>query len=233
MVDGARNLRLETAQKYARALGLAAGEEQYFLDLVLFNQATTLSERQDAYARLVRGSGRRGRDRKRLAAHEVDYYAYWFVPVVRELVALPGFREDPEWVAAQLTPPITAAQAKFALETLGSLGFIERVGVRGWRQSAAVLATDPEVRSLHVAGYHRSMLERSWEALDRFDSEDRDISGVTFRMSRDDLPRFKALCVEFRKQVMELEANAVAPDSVFHVAIAAIPVAVVRGRSKR
>src|ERR1700755_1809203 len=53
VIDGERNLSPDMAERFARACGLKDDEQRYFVDLVAFGQAATLSERNQHYARLT------------------------------------------------------------------------------------------------------------------------------------------------------------------------------------
>src|SRR5262245_54761071 len=53
VMDGERNLSPQMAERFARALGLDDEASAYLVDLVAFNQATTVGERTASYARLT------------------------------------------------------------------------------------------------------------------------------------------------------------------------------------
>ena len=74
-----------------------------------FNQAKTSVERAQYYDKLT--GFQRYRQAHKLELAHAAYYSEWFMPAIRELVAAGSFREDPEWIADQLIPPITPVQA--------------------------------------------------------------------------------------------------------------------------
>src|SRR5690606_17396346 len=65
VMDGERNLTPQTAELFAKGLGLDGEGASYFVDLVAFNQAATQSERNKQYARLTSFRGYR-------KAHRID-----------------------------------------------------------------------------------------------------------------------------------------------------------------
>jgi uncharacterized protein (TIGR02147 family) len=128
IIDGARNLTPEMAERFARACGFTGEDAAYFRELVAFNEATTEAERSARYRTL---SAFRGyRKAHKLEAAEADYCAHWYIPAIRELAARPDFREDPAWIAAQLVPAIKPREARTALQTLLDLGLLVRKGER-------------------------------------------------------------------------------------------------------
>jgi uncharacterized protein (TIGR02147 family) len=203
VMDGERNLTPQTAELFAKGLGLEGDAASYFVDLVAFNQASSTSERNKQYARLTSFRGYR-------QAHKIDlahaaYHSAWYMPAIRELAASPSAPSDPDVIAEQLLPPITRTEAQRAIETLIALGLITREDGR-LKQVDALLSTGPEVQGLHIANYHRAMMERAAASIDLVPPEDRDISSLTMCVGEDGLRRFKARVQRFRRELLELSA---------------------------
>jgi uncharacterized protein (TIGR02147 family) len=204
VIDGERNLSAEMAERFATACGLGDDEGRYFADLVAFNQAQNLAERNKHYARLT------GFQRYRLA-HKLDlahaaYYSAWFMPAIRELAARKDFVDDPDWIASQLVPPITALEAERSLQVLLELGLLVRGADGTIEQRDVLLSTGPETRGLHIAAYHRGMMQRAMEAIDLVRPEERDISSLTLCLGESGLRAFKQRVQRFRRELLELSA---------------------------
>jgi uncharacterized protein (TIGR02147 family) len=205
VIDGQRNLTAQSAEKFAAALGLSSKETAFFRELVGFNQATTAAEKNRYFERI--GSYRRHRAVRALERQAFEYLSRWYYPAVRELVSCQGFRDDPEWIAAQLIPPITPAEARRALDLLLELGLLERGDDGTLQQGAPLLSTGPEVRSLAVGNFHRQMMERASSAIDEVPRERRDISGVTVSLSARAFRMFKEKIIALRAELLELSAE--------------------------
>src|SRR5690606_36868144 len=100
VMDGERNLTPQTAERFAKGLGLEGDGASYFIDLVAFNQAATLTERNKQYARLTSFRGYR-------KAHKIDlahaaYHSASYMPAIREMAASPSARGEPDWIAERL-----------------------------------------------------------------------------------------------------------------------------------
>lgn len=202
VVDGERNLTAEMAERFARACGLEGDAAAYFQELVDFNQARTVRERNACYAELT------GFRRYRLA-HKIDlaqaaYHSTWYLPAIRELAVRHDFREDAAWIAGMLRPPIAKAEAVRALETLLDLGLLQRDGRGRIVQGEALVSTGPETRGLHIANYHRTMMQRATEAIDDIPPEERDISSLTLCLGEDGVRRFKQRIQRFRRELLDL-----------------------------
>lgn len=202
VIDGGRPLTAAMAVRYAEALDLEGEERAYFIDLAAFCRSKTTDERNAAYERLSRY--RQARSAQRLDRAHALYHATWYIPAIRELVDLPGFREDPGWIAHTLVPPISRSQAAKALGLLQELGLLIRDDAGRLVQSDAVITTGPETRGLHIANYHRAMLERAAESIDLVHRTERDISSLTFGCSDEVMAEIKTRLVAFRRELIAL-----------------------------
>ncbi len=202
VIDGERNLTAAMAERFAAACGLDGDEAEYFVDLVAFNQGRTSTERNKYYARLT--SSRRYRQAHKLDVAHAAYHASWYIPAIRELAARDDFTGDPAWIARTVFPPITKVEAARALDTLLELGLLERDDDGRIVQKEATITTGAETRGLHIANYHRTMMNRAAESIDLVPSEDRDISALTLCMGEDGIRRLKRRIQRFRKELLEL-----------------------------
>ncbi|MDD9933522.1 MAG: TIGR02147 family protein [Myxococcales bacterium] len=215
VMDGERNLSEEMAPRFAKACGLADEAERYFVLLVAFNQARTVEERNRCYSRLRRH--RRFREAHKLDGAQDMYHSRWYLPAIRELSAADGFTDDPRWIARRLLPPISPKDAKTALDTLLELGLLERGDDGHLEQAEPTVSTGPEVRSLHLANFHRTMMEHAKGSIDRVAAGERDISSLTLCLGEDGLERIKRAIQRFRKELLEIEDLEAEPRQVVQV----------------
>lgn len=181
VMDGERNLTRPVIEKFCAALKLNQKEATYFRNLVLFNQAKTSAEKQEHYAVLRSMAG--GVKEAVLNADQFDYFSFWYIPIIRELVTLRNFEDDYKKIAASVKPPILPSEAKAAVKLLLRLKLIERVENGTYRQTDTAVVADSRVASLAVREFTRNMIERSKDALDTVDRRERHISGLTMGIS--------------------------------------------------
>lgn len=221
VIDGERDLTAEMAVRYASALGLDAPATAYFCDLAAFARASTSAEKNAAYQRLATSRGYR-RAQKLEMAHAA-YHANWWVPAIRELAMRPDFRNDPDWIAGQLLPPIRRQDAVEAVETLVSLGMLA-FGPDGKVQpGATVVTTGAETRGLHIGNYHRAMMERAAASIDLVHREQRDISSLTFCVGPGRLAEIKERIRQFRREIIALAAEETDGDQVIQLNLQLFP----------
>jgi len=205
VIEGKKNLTHKSVLKFALGFGLNKGETEYFTQLVFFNQSKTEKEKNQYYREILRFQ--QVRKGKTLTASQYQYYTNWFNSAIRELVATKGFKQDPEKIANTLVPKIKTGEAKKALELLLSLGLLKRGPDGKISQSSAKLEVDPDVTSLSIRNFNRSMIERGKEAIERFPQELREVSGLTLSLSKSSIPEIKSLVREFKKQILNYAVN--------------------------
>lgn len=221
VIKGERDLSTEMAPRFAHACGLVKQEADFFCELVAYCQATTTDERARHQERLARY--RRFRDAHQLLDEQTAYHAHWYVPAIRELVSLPGFREDPKWLAAMLEPPISPKQASDALETLSRLGLLVRDSHGKLSQAQALLTTGPGPLGHQIFVYHQSMIELGKQALDRIPRELRDISSVTLCVADSTIPLLKQRLRELRRELLQLAELEATPERVVQLNLQLFP----------
>ena len=200
-MDGARNLGRDTVPRFAKACGLRGPAATYFRQLVAYNQAQSPEERKVAYTELRRLAGHQ--EVHLLTVAQDMYHSRWYLPVIRELVATQGFREDSAWIASQLLPPIRAHEAAQALHLLVELGLLTRNAQGRLVQTDATVGTDDKVRSAHLHDYHCAMIKHALSSYDRLNKTARSISAITFCVDEDGIERLRKTIAGIRRDLLK------------------------------
>ncbi len=177
------------------------------------------------YERL--GRYRPFREARRLDGAQAEYHSSWYVPVVRELARRPDFRDDPKWIAKQLLPAISVAQARKALALLLDLGLLVRDADGRLKQHTPLVTTGPGPLGHHIFAYHQAMLDRAKEALDQLSREERDISNLTLCVSQAQLLELKARVRAFRQELLRTAELEGSPERVVQINFQVFPLSVV------
>jgi uncharacterized protein (TIGR02147 family) len=203
VIDGQRNLGADSVGRFADALNLSATDAEFFGDLVAFNQAQTLVDKNRAFERIA--GSRRFRAARRIDGELFAYLSHWYNPAIRELAARADFQEEPRWIAAQLRPNVSPAEAAEAMKLLLSLGLLVRDPKSGRvLRGEPTLTTEHEVRSLGAAAFHRQMLERAAESIESVPRELRDLAALTVCVSPETAALVKQRIHKFRESLTEL-----------------------------
>jgi uncharacterized protein (TIGR02147 family) len=181
VIEGKRNLTHPVIEKFSKALKLNAKEAVYFRNLALFNQAKTSIEKCEHYAVLRSMAG--GVKESVLNADQYDYFANWYMPVIRELVCLADFRSNYKKLAASLMPPILPSQAKKAVQLLVRLNLIKRQANARYKQKNSAVTADGSITSVAVRSFLKTMIDNSKNVMDTVDKDQRHVSGITMGIS--------------------------------------------------
>jgi uncharacterized protein (TIGR02147 family) len=158
VIDGERNLSHDMAARFGEACELAGPAREFFCELVEYCQARTTQERTRMYERLVRH--RAFREARKLESAQAEYHSHWYLPAIRELVRRSDFDSDPKWIARQLRPRISAAEARRALELLSELGLMQQDAEGRLVQVTEIITTGPGPLGHHT-GAPRARPRRS------------------------------------------------------------------------
>jgi uncharacterized protein (TIGR02147 family) len=229
VMDGERNLGNETVPKFIQAIGLTGEAATFFKDLVMFNQADTVAEKNRAFEAI--SASRRFRSAKRIEGDLFRYLSHWYYPAIRELAARRDFNESPKWIASHLRPKIKEADAQSALNLLLSLGLLvrdEHTGkiVRG----EPTLTTDHQtVRSLAVTNFHRQMLERASDSIESVKAIHRDLAALTVCVSPETAAVVKERIHRFREEITQICDADTAGSVVYQLNVQWFPLSAVPG----
>lgn len=169
--------------------------------LVRFDNAETALEKNEIYNQL--------RDHfpkdvsKTIDARLFEILREPYVFTIREMVSLPDFQEDVDWIAAKLRPAISARQVRSALDLLLKTGLLKRDAQGRLVPESIDLTTGPEIRSLAVCLYHKKILEWAAASIDRTPAPMRDLSTMTVNLSKAEFDYFKKRAAEFRSELLD------------------------------
>ncbi|MCW5829416.1 MAG: TIGR02147 family protein [Deltaproteobacteria bacterium] len=195
VIDGKRNLTADSIGRFSKALGLDARERDAFEALVMFSQAGTDDERNRYYQQLRR-SPHPVTSAAKMKRSQYEVYSAWHNIPVREMFLLPDFREDPEWIAKRLKPPVTRSEAQKALTRLEDLGLVRRNGDGKLELDSPKLSAESPVELLAARNYHREMLTLAASSMDNLPREERNVTSVTIALTRE---QYELICREIEE----------------------------------
>lgn len=201
VIRGERNLTEATTDAFSKAMRLRADERDHFRKLVDLDKARTPQERNQVFKAI--SASRRFREARQVEGEGFEYLSHWYHPAIRELAHRSDFRPDPDWVARQLRPRITVAQARSALELLKRNDMLVERGDR-WVPAEATVVTPHEVAGLAVHNYHQGMLRRASEAIEAFEPEERHFGAVTVTVPVAMVQKLKDEVSAFQERLLDL-----------------------------
>jgi uncharacterized protein (TIGR02147 family) len=202
VMNGERRITPAIAKKYAAGMELTARETEYLLALVEFERAKTHAQKNDAFSKIVR---LRGQSKLTyLGADQYEYFSHWYHCAIRELISMPFFREDPDWIGAILQPPISPSRVRQSIKLLERLNLVQRDANGLLRVADKAISSEYEVRTLSLRNFSLEMIDRAREALETVPVEKREISGLTMGVSDECIDRIKQRIRIFKEEIITM-----------------------------
>jgi uncharacterized protein (TIGR02147 family) len=222
-IKGRRALTHKSGERILSGLGLNGLERRYFLNLLDLANSRDSASRELAMTALL--------DLKNKALPDefdkdcLEYYSRWYHPVIRELVGIQKFREDPEWIAATLTPTVRPAQAAGSIELLKRLKLIRYDEAKGRLvQADQRVTTGHRVRNMALIQYHQQMIEIAKQSLTAIKGQKRDVSALTISVDTRSAEKIKSMIHDFQLSLLEVAEHSADPDQIYHINIQFFPV---------
>ena len=214
VIENKRNLTKKSIEKISTAIGLAKEEQEYFENLVFFNQAKTIGEKTVFYARIV--ECRKPLDIKAIDKDQYEFYSKWYHSIIREIVCMIDFHDNYALLGSYLVPHISAREAQASVGLLERIGLLERDENGLYHQTDAVIGVKPESRDAFVIEkFQLEMLDLSKKSFDSIPRPERLSASTTFSISRPTFELFKKKTREFRKELLEIAKLDDEPDRVY------------------
>ncbi len=220
IIEGKRNLTKATILKTCIALKLNDREAEYFENLVFFNQAKTVAEKNHFFARLV--EKQRHRSVAKIREDQFEYFSEWYHCIVRELACMVDFKDDYAKLAKCLHPAIAPREAAQSVKMLLNLGFLKKVNGR-YHQTEQLLATGYGLASHQIINFQIAMLRKAIEAFDRCKQNERLTSATTLAVSQATYVKVVEKLRTTRAELLELARCDVDPQSVYELTVNLFP----------
>jgi uncharacterized protein (TIGR02147 family) len=206
VMEGQKNLTKPSVLKIARGLKLRKKPAQYFEDLVFFNQAASLEDKSYFLDKITKY--RKKNRPEKLLPQEYEYLAKWYHCVIREMMDLNDFQEDPHWIAKKLLHTVKID------DIAGSLKFLEEKGFTGRDENGRLVKKDKtiatgaigeqEMLNTIVRAFHRKMVGFAEDSLANQPKAVRNTSNTTLSLSEKSYDIAAKRIEQLRLEVLEI-----------------------------
>ena len=196
--SGKTNLSKVAMGRVAEAIGLVGHEVAYFEAMVQFGNAKTDELKKKFLEQMCTIAF----DHKvRVVDKDAfEYYDSWKNPVIRELAPLmPGAM--PGEIAKMCTQEVSALEVRKSLAFLERAGFLKQIGENIYVQTEKSVEGSKEGLPLAIRSMHREMGDLAVDSLDRFTTNERNVTGVTMGIDRKTYERIVHELNECRKKI--------------------------------
>jgi uncharacterized protein (TIGR02147 family) len=218
--EGKSSLSELGIERVAAAMNLGGFEYAYFRSLVHYNQAKDDETKKNAFASM-KDIAKANKIRV-VDGDAFTYFESWKNPVLRELVAMmPG--ATPKAVAEMCWQPITADEVRKSLNFMVSVGILQRKSKNVYVQTEKALVGNSDVMPLVLRSMHREMAGFAQKAIDEFDVNDRDVSGITMGIDRDTYEQIVRELESCRRKIVAIANTCKEPNQVYRLNLQMFP----------
>jgi uncharacterized protein (TIGR02147 family) len=231
VLSGKSGLNPARVLGFARLFKLSKAETAYFENLVAYTQADTPEEKRHALEKLKAAvpSG----NHALLEAFQMEFFSKWHYAAVRELLGVHDFRGDYEELGKQLNPPISAAEARDAVDLLQRLKLIRKTAHGGYETTERVVLSGPQISPAQVRPAIEGTLELARRALETFPPQKRPFSYLTVSVSEASAQRIQEMLRALRQNVLELVTQDKDVDRLYQLNFQFFPLSEVIKRRKK
>lgn len=219
VIRGRFKLTRKSAEKIAAALGLGNIQREYFFALVDFNQAEQIENKNKIWEQILQI--RKTAEFTHLTNREQTYFSKWYNPIVRELAVCSDWNGDFRALARMVVPPITANEARDAVQNLLELDLLKKVGEHYEETSLMVDASNVSPIALHQI--RRDYIQHAMRAVESVPRDEQYAAFTTLAMSEETFKYVVDVMKDARKKIMTKVANDTNVERVYEMMFMTFP----------
>jgi uncharacterized protein (TIGR02147 family) len=226
IMSGKKGFSVSRASKIASYLRLQGCDLEIFMTSVAARHSRSESAKRSAqmkFERLVQQDG--------FGEFEMDKFKIvsdWHHIGILMLLRLKDFSPKAEWIAQRLGIGVNDAQN--ALERLMTHQLLHQDENGSYRLKETNLATPSDIPTEEIRKFHRQILKKAEQALEKHSVEARDFSSVTMAIHKDKVGEAKTMIREFRRKFCRtIESTTSDADRVYSINIQFFPMDEVSG----
>jgi uncharacterized protein (TIGR02147 family) len=216
-----RNLSIDKAQSVIKAMKLSSVEARYFLALVQKENAENEEQKTKALRELMIAD--KSLCEKKMPLAQKDLLRRWYSLVVRELIVLNDFEEDPKWMSQKLRGYILPEEAEEIFRDLQRAGFIKKEDGK-WIQSDPVLTTGEAFDEERVVFHHRETLKTWSKYLTDYRDDEREFGLLNIPIEKDKIPELQKRMRDFQSEIVGWLKDEKNPTQVVQLGVYLIPI---------
>ena len=158
---------------------------------------------------------------RRITLDTFTVISEWYCYALLSLLEIPGAKWEAGDIARRLS--ITEAEARKAMGALSRLKLVREIGGR-WRQTGQPLKVENTLSTAATKRFHRQLLAKALESMEKDPKETRDLSSMTFAMDPVLVPYAVKRIREFRRELMKELETMGKPAAVYNLTVQIYPV---------
>lgn len=221
VLSGKRRLTEKAFNKLISHLKLSPPEKKFLNLLHTIGETESPLLRVEALAEMAKISSFRKVNQK-----EYDTYKYltkWYFVAIREMILLPDFKNDPNWIQERLRGRISLKEVSEALEFLEEKKLVLKDDSGKYYLSQVDLACKEGVYKISLAEFHRQILDMAHKSIHEVSRDKRYILGRTVAINATEFDKAKEIFDEAMKKIEMLGSSKESDQEVYHFELVTFP----------
>ncbi len=221
VIKGERNLSVKSIHKLTTALKMNRKSALFFEKLVNLNQAKKREDKDRYYEELLR-IGRKVPHHK---VNESQYFFYekWYYPVIRELMVMTNWNDDPGILAKMVRPAISVSDSREAVKNLLDSGMVSRSS-DGDYTLAHDFVTSVDVPVYIKKKARRDVLSLGVETVESIAPSEKYVSYSTVPLSKSLYNEAREMMDRVRESILAQVSDDTDPEEVYEMVFQLFPV---------
>jgi uncharacterized protein (TIGR02147 family) len=217
---GKRHISQRNAVAIAGFLQFTVKEKEYFTTLVQFNKAGDPKKSRQLFEKLL---SIKNIDLKKIEPNQYDFYRKWYHTAIYSLLDYHDFRGNFTALASELSPPITARQARESISLLEKLQLIRKDADGRYVQAEKQITTGQRWHSLAIRTFQEEVIKLAIGSLNHHPKNIRDISTLTVSLTKSDMEAIREITEQYRKSIIKVIHESGPGDTVYQINVQIFP----------
>ncbi|POB14120.1 DUF4423 domain-containing protein [Halobacteriovorax sp. DA5] len=202
VIKGQRPPSLEMINALCEDLQMNMKEKQYFMLLVQLEKAQKKNKETKEILEKIAAINPKDKATA-LSLKEFNAISDWYYLAIKQLISMPSFIEEEEWIYLKLRKKVAINQIRYAIETMLETKTIGRNDDGRLIVLKEGLITTNDVPSSAIKRHHYGMINRALEAIQEQPVDERQITSVTMKVKESDVTAAKKYIFDFIKDFNE------------------------------
>lgn len=210
ILNGQRNPGPLITKRLIEYFNFTMEEQDYFLDLIEIAKTRQVGPSQDRIRSLLASDlkklslGKYLKQPRHLDQRTFLKISSWCCYVIRQMTLLRDFAEDPASIAARMIFPTSSMEIQSAIDSLVKVGLLRRTKEGRLKRVSKFVKTDDDIANEGLKQFHEAMIGHGLKAIRKIDVQEREITGLTIAIRRNQIAEAKELIRRFVREFEKL-----------------------------
>lgn len=199
VLKGQRFPSQDMARALTKDLKLNKKEEKYFKLLIQLEKSIA-QDKDHAQVLDELNKITKTENSFKISLTEFNMISDWYHIVIKQLIATNDFLYDINWIHRRLRKHVSPNQIRNSIKDLIELGLVEETKDGSLKVVKQGFITTNDIPSNAIRNHHSGMITQALKSINEQDVNERQLSGNTLKIKKENLPEAKTAIFEFLKE---------------------------------